>query len=371
VKVILFSNTDWFLYNFRLHTAVGLRKAGYEVLLVSPDGEYVPRLVAAGFEWKPFEVTRRGINPFSELRTILRFRRLLKKEKPDILNNYTIKCVIYGSLAARFTGVSHVINTIPGLGYVFTDQPKAKLLRFFVEILYRIALKETTVIFINRDDMAQFIEKKLSQAEQVHLIESCGVDTVQFSPVSEFDGVPVVLFAGRLLKDKGIDEFVAAAREVNRDTQIARFVLVGNIDAGNPTGVTEKQISKWAKEGVVEYWGWQDDMTMVYRQSHIVCLPSYYREGVPKSLLEAAACEKPLIATDEPGCRSVVIDGETGLLIKTHDSHALAKAVDELIQSPEMRQKMGAAARKLVQERFSDEQVVQKTVALYHQVTNS
>ena len=367
MKVLLFSNTDWFLYNFRLQTAKGLRDAGYEVLLVSPDGDYVPRLEAMGFSWKQFDFSRRGMNPFEELNTILRFRKFLKQEQPDILNNYTVKCVIYGSIAAKFTGVPHVINTIPGLGYVFTDQHIGRLIRPIVELLYRWALKNSTVIFINEDDQNLFLKKKLVPANQVNLIESCGVDTAKFSPADEFPGLPVVLFSGRLLKDKGIGEFVAAARKINKEGKVARFVLVGNVDAGNPSGITRKQLKTWMDEGVVEYWGWQDDMVTIYQQAHIVVLPSY-REGVPKSLLEAASCEKPLVATDEPGCRMIVQHEKTGLLVKRQNSQALAEAIQNLLDAPNLRRRYGKAGRQLVQARFSDEQVVQQTIALYEQV---
>lgn len=368
MKVILFANTDWFLYNFRLQTAIGLRDAGFDVLLVSPDGDYVPRLRKAGFTWKQFEVSRRGMNVIEELNTIFRFRKLLKQERPDILNNYTVKCVIYGSLAARFKLVPYVINTIPGLGYVFSTEEKGNLLRSMIQVLYRLALKGTTAVFINNDDQSLFLDRKLVNVDRVRLIESCGVDTARFSPIGETEGIPIVLFSGRLLKDKGIQEFVAAAREVNKGSIKARFVLVGNIDKGNPTGISQNQLNEWISEKFIEYWGWQEDMVKVYQQAHIVCLPSYYREGVPKSLLEAASCEKPLVATDAPGCRSVVIEGETGLLVKKQDSHSLAVAIQTLLEHPELRKTMGQTARKLIQARFSNEQVVEQTLGLYHQV---
>jgi glycosyltransferase involved in cell wall biosynthesis len=364
LKVILFANTDWFLYNFRLQTAKGLRDAGYDVLLVSPDGEYVARLKAAGFAWREFPISRRGMNPLVELWTIVRLFLLLRQEEPDFLNNYTIKCVIYGSFAAQWANISHVVNTITGLGFVFSNPTKGGFLRWLVKQLYRLALKRTNTIFINQDDKALFLRNKMVPQDHCVIIESCGVDIVKFSPAKESSGIPMVLFAGRLLIDKGIQEFIEAARIINEKELAARFVLVGQLDRGNPASISEEQLVEWQQQGLVEYWGWQDDMVKIYHQAHIVCLPAY-REGVPKSLLEAAACEKPLVATDVPGCRAVVNDGENGFLVPSHDSEKLADALTRLIEDKELRENMGKEGRIIVSQRFSDEQVVEQTLAFY------
>lgn len=364
LKVILFANTDWFLYNFRLQTAKGLRDAGYDVLLVSPDGEYVPRLKAAGFAWREFNISRRGMNPLVEFWRIIQFFRLLRQEKPDFLNNYTIKCVIYGSFAARLANIAHVVNTITGLGFVFANPRQGNFLRWMVKQLYRLALRKTNTIFINQDDMDLFLRNRMVPKDHCVIIESCGVDIVKYSPAEESSDIPLVLFAGRLLVDKGIQEFVEAARIVENQGLAARFVLVGQLDHGNPASISEDQLMQWQQQGLVEYWGWQDDMVKIYHQAHIVCLPAY-REGVPKSLLEAAACEKPLVATDVPGCRAVVIDGENGFLVPSHDSEKLAAALMRLIEDKALRQRMGKEGRSIVSQRFSDEQVVEQTLAFY------
>ena len=364
LKVILFANTDWFLYNFRLQTAKGLRDAGYDVLLVSPAGAYVPRLKAAGFAWREFPISRRGMNPLVELWTILRFYWLLRQETPDFLNNYTIKCVIYGSFAAQLAKIPHVVNTITGLGFVFANPGKGGFLRWLVKQMYRLALRRTNTIFINQDDLALFLKNRMVPQDHCVIIESCGVDIVKFSPAKESTDTPLVLFAGRLLIDKGIQEFVEAARIIKNKELAARFVLVGQLDRGNPASISEDQLVQWQQQGLVEYWGWQDDMVNIYHQAHIVCLPAY-REGVPKSLLEAAACEKPLVATDVPGCRAVVIDGENGFLVPSHDSEQLAAALVRLIEDRALRQKMGKEGRSFVSQRFSDEQVVEQTLAFY------
>lgn len=364
LKVILFANTDWFLYNFRLQTAKGLRDAGYDVLLVSPGGEYVPRLKAAGFEWREFPISRRGMNPLVEFWTIVRFFLLLRQERPDFLNNYTIKCVIYGSFAAQWAKIPHIVNTITGLGFVFANPDKGGLLRRLVKQMYRLALRRTKTIFINQDDRNLFLRNQMVPQDHCVIIESCGVDIVKFSPAKESPGAPMVLFAGRLLIDKGIQEFVEAARIIKEKNKRARFVLVGQLDRGNPASISEDQLVQWQQQGLVEYWGWQDDMVNIYHQAHVVCLPAY-REGVPKSLLEAAACEKPLVATDVPGCRAVVIDGENGFLVPSHDSLKLADALLRLIEDEALRQEMGRQGRNIVRQRFSDEQVVEQTLAFY------
>jgi glycosyltransferase involved in cell wall biosynthesis len=368
VKIILFANTEWYLYNFRLSLAQALCSEGHEVVLVSPPGKYSQRLEEAGFRWISFPLSRRGTNPLAELATIWRLRNLYRAEKPDIVHHFTIKCVLYGSLAARLSGMrkSAVINAITGLGFVFIGQGwRAGGLRWLVKILYRIVLKNTQVVFQNEDDRALFFELGLVTENQVSLIPGSGVDISRFQVAPAQPAAPVVVvLPARMLWDKGVREFVEAARILKAQGVPARFALVGDTDPNYPACVPEQQLNEWQSSGVVEWWGWQEDMPAVYRKADIVCLPSY-REGLPRTLVEAAACGRALVATDVPGCRSVVRQGENGLLVPVRDGKALAEALCTLILDAGLRQKLGDCGREIVVREYSMEKVLGATLSLY------
>ena len=372
MKIILFANTEWYLYNFRLSLAQALRSEGHEVVLVSPPGKYSRRLEEAGFRWISFPLSRRGTNPLAELATIWRLRNLYRMEKPDIVHHFTIKCVLYGSLAARLAGMrsrtrkSAVINAITGLGFVFIDQGwRAGRLRWLVNRFYRIALKNTKVVFQNEDDRALFLEQGLVTESQVCLIPGSGVDTARFGMEPARAALPVVVvLPARMLWDKGVGEFVEAAEILKAQGVPARFALVGDTDPNYPACVPEQQLNEWQSSGIVEWWGWQEDMVAVYRQADIVCLPSY-REGLPRTLVEAAACGRALVAADVPGCRSIVRQGENGLLVPARDGKALAEALCTLILDADLRQKMGRCGREIVVREYSLERVLGDTLFLY------
>jgi glycosyltransferase involved in cell wall biosynthesis len=370
VKIILFANTEWYLYNFRLALAQALRSEGHEVVLVSPPGKYSQRLEEAGFRWLSFPLSRRGTNPLAELATIWRLRNLYRLEKPDIVHHFTIKCVLYGSLAARLAGVrirkSAVINAITGLGFVFIGQGwRAGGMRWLVKILYRIALKDTQVVFQNEDDRALFFEMGLVTESQACLIPGSGVDTARFKMEPARETLPVVVaLPARMLWDKGVREFVEAAQILKAQGVPARFALVGDTDPNYPACVPEHQLNEWQSSGIVEWWGWQEDMVAVYRQADIVCLPSY-REGLPRTLVEAAACGRVLVAADVPGCRSIVRPGENGLLVPVRDGKALAEALCTLILDADLREKMGRCGREIVVREYSTERVLGDTLFLY------
>ncbi|HEX7555172.1 MAG TPA: glycosyltransferase family 4 protein, partial [Leptolinea sp.] len=316
MKTLLFANTAWYLYNFRFPLADALRSQGYDVVLVSPADEYAGKLTAAGFRWVEFPFSRKGQNPFQELATISQLVKLYRQEMPDFVQHFTIKCVLYGSLAARIVGIRRVINSITGLGYIFIGSSlAARMIRPLILMLYRFGLKSTRVIFQNKDDLQQFLKDRMVNTEQVSIVRGSGVDIRRFIPAPEPEGPSVVILPARLLWDKGVGEFVQAARILKAEGVDARFALVGDTYAENPAAVSEKTIRDWEKEGVIEWWGWQGDMPAVFSRSSIVCLPSY-REGLPKTLIEAAACARPLVAFDAPGSREVVIPGETGLLAR-------------------------------------------------------
>lgn len=376
-RVILFANTDWNLYMYRLPLARYIRAAGYEVVMVAPPGRFVEGVREAGFRFVPVEMSRKGLNPFAELHTLARLVRLFRREKPDIVHSFTAKGVLFGSLAARLAGVKQIVNSITGLGYVFSSADlQARLLRPLVERWYRMVLRDSQVIFQNSDDQHYFVEQAFISGTDGHLILGSGVDTELLQPVPEpdiesdtgpdagLDTGPLVLLAGRMLWDKGIDAFVEAARLLRQEGVRARFALVGDSDEGNPAAVPRPQLEAWQAEGVVEWWGFRDDIDKVLAQGHVVCLPSF-REGVPRVLLEAGALGRPLITTDTPGCREVVQHGENGLLVPVRDAAALAAAIRRLLADKALRQQMGLRARATVEARFSIDRVAQDTLRIY------
>lgn len=369
MKILLVSNTDWYLYRFRLSLARYLREQGGEVVLVSPVGHYVHAIQADGFRHVAWEVGRQTLNPLREAKAILDLVRIYRSEHPSLVHLHTIKPVIYGSLAVRLLHVSAVVCSITGRGYVFLGKDvKARLLRILVKRIYRFALnsRSSVTIFENETDLNYFLDENLVKLKNSSVIDGVGVDTDYYSPSPEPDGLPIVVLAGRLLWDKGVGTFVDAARLL-RSKIPARFVLVGEPDIGNPASIDVGLLKQWVNEGVVEWWGWQTDMRSVFASCHIVALPSF-GEGIPTVLLEAAAMGRPLVATDVPGCRDVVVDGSTGLLVPRQDSLALATAFKKLIMDPKMRKTMGNAGREYIIQRFSSSKINRETYKIYQNI---
>jgi glycosyltransferase involved in cell wall biosynthesis len=287
--------------------------------------------------------------------------------RPDLVHHVTLKPVLYGGMAARLTRVPAVVNALTGLGYAFiTPGWKAALLRGVLKIVLRLALghRNGSTIFQNQNDQALLVKSGVASKSATVLIKGSGVDMIVYAPCPEPSGTPVVLLASRMLWDKGVGEFVEAARRLRAEGVEARFVLVGAPDAGNPTAVPLKIIKNWEAEGVVEWWGHRDDMPEVFAQANLVCLPSY-REGLPKALIEAAACGRAIVATDVPGCREIVRHGINGLLVSARDSSSLAHALQILIENPASRRSMGMEGRILAMAEYSVEQVIEQTFKLY------
>jgi glycosyltransferase involved in cell wall biosynthesis len=369
-KIILSANTDWYLYNFRLSLARYLRDQGFEILLVSPPGKYTQVLRENGFRWIEWNLGRQTMSPWRETGAVLRLYRIYRRERPELVHHHTIKPVLYGSLAARLAGVPGVINSITGRGYIFIDETrKARILRRIVEPLYNLVLNSPHcgVIFENETDQGYFLSRGLVPPERSWLIQGVGVDPERFSPAPEPEGAPVILLAARMLWDKGVGVLVQAARILHPKLPV-RVILAGEPDPGNPATVDLATLERWHEEGVVEYQGFQSDMHRVYQQSHIVTLPTMYGEGVPTTLLEGAACGRPLVASDVPGCRHVVIDGCNGYLVPPNDPQTLAEALERLARDKALRDKMGAAARKLILEKFTQSRINAATLDVYRHI---
>lgn len=373
MKILLFANTDWYLYNFRRSLALALREAGYDVLLVSPAGPYGAKLTDLGFRWIPAPMHRRSLNPLRELALLLWLRQLLLTERVSLVHGFTIKGVVYGALAARLAGGVARINSVEGMGYVYTSNVfKARALRPLVSALLRLALagEKARLILLNPDDAAFFAQAGLAAPDQVRLILGAGVNCERFSPADpvrkKWPSLKVLLPA-RLLWDKGVAEFVEAARLIKASGRPVEFLLAGSPDEGNPAAVPKELVLAWQHEGLLKWLGHVADMPGLYRSVDVVVLPSY-REGLPTGLTEACACGLPVVTTDVPGCREVVSDGDNGFLVPVKDSKALAKAIIALADDEALRSRMGARARERSVNEFDEKIILQQTLAVYREL---
>jgi len=361
------------MYNFKLPIARRLREEGQQVVLVTPQGPHVETIVKEGYEWREWTLDRHSMNPLKEFWSLLHLVSIYAQERPDVVHHFTAKGILYGSIAAMLGNVDYVVNAVTGGASAFgnvisTTNVVYQGVQWMLEQLFRFVLFGTEVIFQNPDDLDSFVEQDLAERRHAHLIKGSGVDLDSFQPAPEPDGIPKVMLAGRLLWNKGVGEFVEASKRINEQERRARFILVGDTDESNPMSVSEEQIAEWEQEDLVEWWGFQEDMPAVFADMHIVCSPTFYREGVPKVLIEAAACERPIVTTDMPGCREIVHDGENGFLIPPKDTGALVSALEKLLGNEEQRKEMGRTGRQIVREEFSVEQVVSETMEVYEQL---
>jgi N,N'-diacetylbacillosaminyl-diphospho-undecaprenol alpha-1,3-N-acetylgalactosaminyltransferase len=385
-KIALVANTDFNLYNFRLGLIRALVARGYEVHIVCPDGEYIQEFAKEEVQHHPLYIDRKGTNPINELRTLWQLYRVFRRNKFDVIHSFTIKPNIYGGIAAKLTGVPAVINSVTGLGYVFTEGGRKKrLLRRLVVKLYRFAFKFCNrVIFQNEDDLELFQRSSIVDSRKGILIKSSGVDVEKYSStnvrqdaldelhreldIAEDRRQVVVSLISRLLWDKGVREFVEAARVLKEEYPDTLFLLVGPIDTGNPAAVSIDYVEHAERERLIRYLGERRDVPEILHISDVATLPSYYREGIPKVLLEAMSMEKPIITTDSVGCREVVEEGRNGFLVPIKDHAALASAIERLINDEELRVKMGKYGREKVLREFDERIVVSETLQLYEEL---
>lgn len=367
-KLLYVVNIPRFFVSHRLSLALAAQQAGFDVHVATADfdAENVQKIIDSGLPFHALPLSQHGTSPLTEVKTFNALRALYRQLQPDLIHHVSIKPVIYGGIAARLTGRKAVVSAMSGLGYVFIGKGvKPAVLRALTRPLFKLALsgKGTRIIFQNPDDRQLFIDRGLITVKKGVLIRGSGVDTGYFAGVDEVsNGYPLVLFAGRLLWQKGVGDFAEVARRLQGK---ARFVVVGYEEETSPYNVPSTQLEAWQEEGLIEWWGKRDDMPEVYAQANVVCLPSTYGEGIPKVLIEAASCARACVTTDTPGCREIVRHGVNGLLVPPNDLDALTSAVAYLIDHPEERQQMGRAGREIVINDFSFEQVVQETFSLY------
>lgn len=369
-RILYVITEDWYFWSHRLPLARAARDAGFEVVVATRVRNHKELIEKEGFRLIPIRLARGSTNLMREFLTILELINVYRRERPDIVHQIAIKPVLYGTWAAKIVGVPNVVNLLAGLTEKFHAQRlKSLILGKLVELGYRLAFwgMNQVTIFQNVTDMKKFLESGIVKKNNVELIRGSGVDTSRFADFPESDAVPAVVLASRMLWEKGVGEFVEAARQLRSEGVECRMVLVGGSDSESPDAVPEATLKSWQAEGIVEWWGHREDMPTIYAQAHIVCLPSYH-EGAPKVLLEAASSGRAIVTTNVSGCKEIVRHHENGLLVPPKDPVALASALKTLVQNPALRKQMGERGRKIVLEEFSDEIVVGQTMALYRRL---
>ena len=374
-KILFLVNVDWFFISHRLPLALAAKKEGFEVHIACGMTNCLPELEKLGFVVHPLMLNRGIANPLRELVAFFEIYRLLKATSPYLVHLVTIKPVLLGGIATRLAGVPSVVSAVSGLGYVFVAKGIfASFRRLLVTGLYRLAMghRNLKVIFQNAEDKASLVRLIGLADTKTTMIRGSGVDLCRYVASPLPPNERIVVMASRLLVDKGVEEFVEAARllqsRYSRITPLVRFVLVGEPDMANPNSVTANQLKAWVDEGVIEHWGHRRDMPEVLSAASIVTLPSYYGEGLPKVLIEAAACGRPVVTTDHPGCRDAIESAISGFLVPVRDAQALADAIQFLLDHPEKCAAMGVAGRDLAERAFDVKQVVVAHLQIYEEL---
>lgn len=371
-KILYLVTEDWYFLSHRLALARAAAAAGYDVVVAARDTGQSAAIAAAGLRFVPIGLKRTGRNPFGELRAVLELRRLYRRERPDLVHQVALKPVLYGSFAAGLAGVAVMVNALTGLGYVFASTERlARLLRAPISVALRFCVNRagSVVLLQNSDDARLLIDARIVERARVAVIRGSGVDTMRFRPLEKpaanpTPQPPIAVMVSRMLRDKGVAELVDAARALRERRVPIRVVLVGSPDPGNPASIGESLLRGWAAAGHVEWWGARNDVAKFLPKCQIAVLPSY-REGLPRSLLEAAACGLPMVAADVPGCREIVRHEETGLLVPPRNAGALANALARLARDGALRAALGRRAREVVEREFSEPIMIGQTLALY------
>ncbi|CAA6818515.1 MAG: Lipid carrier : UDP-N-acetylgalactosaminyltransferase (EC / Alpha-1,3-N-acetylgalactosamine transferase PglA (EC; Putative glycosyltransferase [uncultured Sulfurovum sp.] len=365
-KIAIVSNLSWNLYNFRLSLMNAMRDAGYEVIAIAPYDKYSQKIIDAGFEFHDIKMNAQGINPIEDIKTTYAFYKLFKRISPDVLCQYTIKPNIYGSFVANILNIK-MINNIAGLGTLFI---KDGLITKIAKILYKVSQsKADRVFFQNRDDFNFFTNKGIVSAQKCDILPGSGVDTNRFRPQYKEESEKIrFLLIARMIWEKGIAEYVEAAREIKKIYPNVEFCLLGFLDVENPGAITRNEMNHWVEEGVINYLGVSDKVDEVIQSADCVVLPSYYREGTPKTLLESGSCGKPIITTDNVGCRDVVDHGVNGFICEPRSSDDLKLKVEMFLAlTHKERVEMGRKSREKMKREFDEKLVINKYLDLLTQ----
>lgn len=374
MRILFIVTEDWYFCSHRLSLAQAALRKGHEVWLATRVGNLGGTIRQHGIHLLPLQYFNRKLsNPLSEIRKFSEILKILRRLKPDVVHNVAMKPVFYGTLAARIAGTPTIINALAGMGFLFvSENPVVIAFRRLAVFLLRILMRtpRAGIIVQNETDCQLLIRQRIAPEDRVILIPGSGVNPEVFRFLPELDSQPVVLLPSRMLMDKGVGEFIEAARLINHKSPQARFVLVGKPDEENPASIPRSRLVNWEREGVVEWWGHRKDMPKVYALANIVCLPSY-REGLPKALVEAAACGRAIVTTDVPGCNDVVRNGVNGLLVPSRDPDKLAEAILMLIQNPSLRGKMGKIGRQRAISYFSESCISDKIIRFYFAIAET
>lgn len=375
MKLLFVTNTFSFFLSHRIAIGKEAMRRQYSVAVLSghelnPEKDAIAKssLAENGFSVLQAKFTASGVSPFAEIIGLISVIRLVSQFRLDVVHTASPKGSLYGGIAARLCRVPKLVIAVSGQGFLFTGQHngwKAVIADIYLRLIRWVyAHPNCTVIVQNQDDWNSLLAQRLVQSSQLVLIKGSGVDLDQYAAVKEILPERIVLMPARVLIDKGVHEFVQAAKRLKEKECNWRFVIAGEADGSNPSAISSAQVRQWVDEGVIEWWGHCCDMADVFGEAAIVCLPSY-REGMPKALLEAAACGRPVVTTDTVGCREAIIDGETGILVPVRDAEALARALLRLMENPDLRERMGKAGRERAIREFDIKAVVARHMAIY------
>ena len=369
-RILFVITEDWALLSHRLHLVKAAIATGHHVGLATRFSCHEDMLSSLGVETYHWGLTRKSLNPFAELKSLFSLHHIISDFQPDLVHAVAQKPVLYTGVLKRLGGRFGFVAALGGIGYIFSSSAlKARLLRPAICLVLRFALagKKTAFILQNQDNISLFEKLRIVCVGKTKLVRGSGVEVSLYQPKPLPKGPAKIILPARMLWDKGVAEFIEAARRIKAQNIAAEFILVGDVDTHNAASVTQSQIDEWVENGIVQQWGRRDDMPQIYPSIHIVCLPSYH-EGLPKVLMEAASCGRPVIAFDVPGSREIVQDGVNGFLVPFQDQNSLENALLNLIHNRALCTEMGREGRKLVEEEFSDARINQQTFNIWAEV---